>query len=509
MPDAKDDALEALERANRERNFYRSLLALGTETAFEPFLEEALALIVELTGARQAFLELRDAQDEAEGSWQMAHGCTDAEVDEIRSSISRGIIAEALASGEAVVTQSALLDERFRDRSSVKISRIEAVLCVPVGGSADAGVVYLQDRQCGGGFSAEDRHFAEAFARNLAPLADRLLARRSLEESRDHTRRLREKHSLPGIVGRSRALASALEQAMLAAPLDVTVLLSGDSGTGKSKLARAVHTNSSRADGPFIEINCAALPATLLESELFGARAGGHSEAKVDRAGRVAAAENGTLFLDEVGEMPLESQPKLLQLLQSHEYYPIGAGSPECANVRVIAASNIDLESAVREGRFREDLFFRLQVLPVRLPSLAERREDLPFLAGALIDEVVRRNRMTPLELSPGALRAVDAAEWPGNVRQLEHAIEAAAIRAAGEGVSHIEARHVFCDVGGKIESEEFAPSFQEETRRFQRELLRQTLESEDWNVAATARRLDLARSHVYNLIGAFGLKRG
>jgi len=495
----------AVERVRTERDLFRRLLELGRTDALEPFLEEALALIVEVTGARQGYLELRDPRSgDPQEAWSLSHGFSGEEVRGIRSGISRGIIAGALAGGETLVTHSAMLDERFRDRESVQLGRIEAVLCAPIGAHGAHGVVYLQGRREPGLFGDADREAAEIFARHLAPFADRLLLR---ERADDATLELRRRHRLTRIVGRSRALAAALEQAMLAAPLDVTVLLTGESGTGKTDVARAIHANSRRAEGPFVEINCASLPSALIESELFGARAGAHSEARRDLAGKVAAAEGGTLLLDEVSELGIESQAKLLQLLQSKHYFPLGAPEAVPADVRILAASNADLEERVREKRFREDLFYRLNVLPVRLPSLRERREDIVDLALALGERASRRNGLAPLPLSPSTLRALASAEWPGNVRQLENAIEAALIRAAGEGAAEIGLRHVFPERGGEPESGR-PPTFQEATRAFQRELLERTLRDTEWNVSEASRRLDLARSHVYELISSFGLKR-
>lgn len=501
--------LDELERICRERDLYLGLLELGASRDIEPFLGEALACIVALTGAQQGYLEIRDESEGGEpGPWWMAHGCSGQEVERIRSSISRGIIAEALTTGETISTHSALLDGRFRERESVRRERIEAVLCAPVGDDEARGVVYLQGREKPGPFSEADRTAAELFAQHLASLASSLLARRRASAATDPTRVLRERHRLDGIVGRSPSLAAALEQAMLAAPLDVNVLITGESGTGKGQLARAIHDNSPRARGPFVELNCAAIPTTLVESELFGACAGAHAEARKDRLGKVAAAEGGTLFLDEIAELPAESQAKLLHVLQSRTYYPLGATKPVQADVRLVAASNTDLEEAVREKRLREDLYYRLQVLPIRLPALRERRDDVPELARALARSACERHRLPLLELSPGALRAVEAAEWPGNVRQLENALEAAVIRAAGQGAVRVEAGHVFPEDPQDPGSEDRAPTFQEATRRFQREMLERTLSETDWNVSEAARRLDLARSHVYNLVRAFGLSR-
>jgi Nif-specific regulatory protein len=499
---------EAL-RLRRERDFYRRLLEIGAASDPEPFLAQALELIVGVTGARQAYLELRgDDEDVVEPAWGAARGCSPDELAEIRQRISRGIIAEAIATGRTVFTPSALLDPRFRDRGSVRLHRMESVLCAPIGAGPPLGVVYLQGSEGDATFTDADRELVELFALHLAPLADRLLIRRRVREREDQTASLRRQLRLDDVIGRSAALAAVLRQAALVAPLDVNVFLTGASGTGKSQLARVIHENGPRASGPFVELNCAALPDALIESELFGAAAGAHSTAGKAIAGKVAAAEGGTLFLDEIGELAVQAQAKLLQLLQSKQYFPLGSAVPLRADIRLIAATNTDLEQAVRERRFREDLFYRLQVLPIRLPSLSERREDVGELALHFIESARKRHGLSHLDLSRGALRAIEAAEWPGNLRQLAHAIEAAAIRAAGEGATQMERRHVFPEAACRQEADDGTPTFQEATRRFQRELLQKTLEETGWNVTEAARRLDLARSHVYNLVKGFGLDR-
>src|SRR5213080_3773407 len=380
---AADDPDE-LARVQRERDLYRRLLDLGRHDEPEPFLREALGLIVEVTGARQGYVELHDDDHTGAPRWSLAHGFTAEQLASVRAALSRGIIAEALATGKTIVTPSALLDERFRERESVRIGHIEAVLCAPIGDDPPRGVLYLQNRAGHGFFSEDDRVCAETFARHLAPLVDRVLARQRERAGTDATVPVRATLRAPAVIGRSAALATALYHVALVAPLDVHVLLTGETGTGKSQLARVIHDNGPRAAHPFVTLNCAALPETLIESELFGALPGAHSTATRRIDGKVTAAEHGTLFLDEIGAMPLTAQSKLLQLLQSKEYYPLGSAKPARADVRVIAATNSDLRQAVAENRFREDLFFRLQVLPIRLPSLAERREDIAALAAHL-----------------------------------------------------------------------------------------------------------------------------
>jgi Nif-specific regulatory protein len=490
-----------------ERDFYRRLLDLGNQEEIEPLLGQALDLIVETTGASTGYLELYDDLGGEPRYWK-GTGCSDEDIDAIRASISRGIIASAISEGRTVETPSALTDPRFENLGSVRRHEIEAVLCAPVGKRPPIGVVYLQTRKRPGLFTIADRERAELFARQLAPLADRLVSRQPGRERIDHTREIRARFHCPELVGRSRSLAQVLQQAALVAPLDVDVLITGPSGTGKSALARAIADNSPRARGPFVALNCAAIPETLIESELFGAERGAHSAATRRVPGKVAAAEGGTLLLDEVADLSAGAQAKLLQLLQVREYHPLGATEPVRADVRIISATNSDLLEGVASKQFREDLYYRLHVLPLALPALAERREDIPELVEHFSAEVCSRHKLAALTVSPRALLACQEASWPGHVRQLAHAIEAAVIRAHGEGARILQEHHVFPDAERAEDSEDAPVNFQEATRRFQRRYLLDALERNDWNVAETARQLELARSHLYNLINDLGLRR-
>lgn len=502
----------------RERDFYRKLLELGTQEDVEPLLADALSLIVALCEAQRGYLEIDDqrtsrppaAGKSALPRFTIAHGFSDADVAAIRATFSEGVMSEAIATRKTVLTASALEDARFRERGSVIRNKIEAVLCAPIGIDPPLGVLYLQGRNARGPFTEEDRTRAEIFARQLAALTDRLLLRKLREGQSDPTERYRSMLRVAGIVGSSAAVAKLLSDVALVAPRDVTVLLVGASGTGKTQTARLIHDNSPRSSGPFLELNCAAMPESLLESELFGALPGAHSAASRRIPGKVAAAQRGTLFLDEVAELPLAAQAKLLQLLQSKQYFPLGGSSPIKADVRVIAASNTDLEAAVAQRKFREDLYFRIHVLPIRLPNLAERRDDIPELLAHFCRRASELQGLPTLRCSPGAVRAAVEAEWPGNIRQLENCVTAAAIRAAGEGSYQLERRHLFPCI-----AEEFTPSdpgkrlsYQEATRRFQEDLLRDVLRENRWNVSMAAEQLDLTRAHVYNLIRAFGLER-
>jgi Nif-specific regulatory protein len=505
VPSVDRDADAASLKA--ERDLYKKLLDLGTNDGLESFLHEALALILQTSTARRGYIELRDeAVPDDRGLWWIATGLSDADVAETRAAISRGVIAEALATGRTIVSASALDDPRFGSLESVKQNRIEAVLCAPIGVDPPFGVLYLQDRTELGSFSEEDRARAELFARHLAPLADRLLLRRRERDAHDPTRPYRASLELDAFAGRSEAIARVLRDIKAAAPRKIAILLTGPSGTGKTHLARVIHANSPRSSGAFVELSCATLPESLVESELFGAMAGAHSTATHRILGKVAAAEGGTLFLDEVDALPLNAQSKLLQLLQSLEYFPLGATKAERADVRIIAATNVDLKAAVERRTFREDLFYRLEIVPIRVPPLAARPDDIHDLVELFARRACDEHGLLPLPISRAAILAAETADWPGNVRQLENSVEAAVIRAAGESAAQIETRHLFPDeVGPDAES---APSFQAATRRFQAQLVLRTLEETGWNVVEAARRLEVTRSHVYNLIRAHGLER-
>ncbi|MFI5210239.1 MAG: sigma-54-dependent transcriptional regulator [Gemmatimonadales bacterium] len=244
--------------------------------------------------------------------------------------------------------------------------------------------------------------------------------------------RRRERGGLDKPVGKSRRFLEVLKLAEQVAPTDSTVLIQGESGTGKEVLARYIHDHSSRADGPFLSINCGALPENLLESELFGHVKGSFTGAVRDKQGLFAAARGGSFFLDEVGEMPPSLQVKLLRVLQEREAIPVGSTEAVTVDVRIIAATNRELEEEIRRGAFRSDLFYRLNVIPVMLPPLRDRRDDIVLLLESFLQRLATERNAEPKALSSDALDAVMVYDWPGNVRELENALEHAVALSAG-----------------------------------------------------------------------------
>ena len=500
---------EDVDKLRQERDLYLALLRLGTAEQLDAFLHDALHQVSELAGATQGYLELRGQRELEEESWHCHFGFSDAELDAVTERISSGIIAEALATGETVMTPAAFLDPRFSTRQSVELGKIGAVLCSPVGMDARLGVLYLHSGADRGSFSETDRDRVELFARHLAPFADRLITRKAQDDALDPTSDIRSQIAADRMVGRSDALAGVLRQIALVAPLDVNVLLTGPTGCGKTLVAQVIHDSGPRAEGPFVELNCATLSADLLESELFGAKKGSHSTATQDTPGKVAAAEGGTLFLDEIAELPPASQAKLLQLLQTKQYFTLGSNKPVTANIRLISATNAALEQAVSEGRFREDLFYRLQVLPIAIPGLNDRRDDIPDLCEGLGARICQTHGFNMLPISAAARAAARMADWPGNIRQLENSLEGAIIRAHAEGAGEVERGHLFPNAINSAGDSQSELGWTDATRNFQRDFLLETLRGADWNITQVARQLGLARSHVYTLISSLEIKRG
>ncbi len=335
------------------------------------------------------------------------------------------------------------------------------------------------------------------------------LAVKGLSESVERLRS--EVESRHEIVGSSFQIRRVLERVERVGPTDARVLITGENGTGKELVARALHRLSRRADGPFVEVNCAAIPSELIESELFGHIKGSFTGAVADRAGKFEQADGGTLFLDEVGDMSLAAQAKVLRALEEGVVNRVGSSKPIRVDVRVVAATNKDLEAEIREGRFREDLYYRLNVVPIHIPPLRERREDIPMLVQHFVDLLERTDRVTPRRFSPGALRRLQELDWPGNVRELRNTVERLLILTTSDPIEAADvdllagARPGDSGFGGEIFRAETFQEFKEEAERA---FILRKLREHGWNVAETARAIAMPRSNLYKKIERYGLVR-
>jgi DNA-binding NtrC family response regulator len=343
----------------------------------------------------------------------------------------------------------------------------------------------------------------------LVVAVDRAMERQNLlEEVRNLRAALDGKYGFENIVGHSKALLRVLEMASRVAQHDSTVLIRGETGTGKELLARAIHHNGGRRSQPFVTINCGAIPKELLESELFGYTRGAFSGAYAAKPGKIELADGGTLFLDEVGELPVEMQVKLLRLLQQGEVDKVGSTATSVVNVRVIAATHRNLQAMIEDGAFREDLYYRLAVVPLELPPLRERREDVPELAQSLFRKLKERHGMPSLRLCPSVISNMARYRWPGNVRELENVIERMVVLAVGDQITD-------ADLPDEIRA---APPVRNSFLEFpddgisleavERELIIGALEKFNGNQTQAARYLDISRRTLIYRIQKHGLGR-
>jgi transcriptional regulator with GAF, ATPase, and Fis domain len=313
--------------------------------------------------------------------------------------------------------------------------------------------------------------------------------------------------SMAGVVGTSPTLVQLFKIVDRVAHTDCTVLVTGESGTGKELVARAVHSNSARAAGPIVTVNCGAIPEALLESELFGHAKGAFTGAVSQRIGRIQSAQGGTLFLDEIGEMPLSLQVKLLRVLQYKEFSPVGDGRVLTADVRIVAATNVDLERAVHEGKFREDLYYRLNVIHVKAPALRERASDVAALVEHFFQAACHRlGRDDLLGISAAASQLLESYDWPGNVRELENTLERAVLLASGTEIVPSDLPDRVCGLrSGQVTPQLALPdsgiNLRNAVESFENKLIQEALERTGWNKKQAAQLLGINRTTLVEML--------
>jgi Nif-specific regulatory protein len=474
---------------------YKLGLAMGSARDLKKLAETVLDALLEETHADTGAVLMLDNSRElslvAYRGKQTYHKVSDFISDSVMRS-PEGVLAHVAS------------DRALKNRQSLEEIGAESVICVPIKiDDRVAGLVHLYSTDPTRALQRDDLEFTLAVVAQLAQVVAELKERESLMQANELLREnLRVETEL---VGQSQAIEAIKQQIARVAPTNATVLVRGESGVGKELVARALHMNSPRRNGPLVCLNCAALTETLLESELFGHERGAFTGATEQKIGKFESAHRGTIFLDEIGEMKPGTQAKLLRVIEGQPFERVGGGKAIQVDVRVVAATNVELEAAVQDGRFRRDLYFRLQVVEMRVPPLRDRKEDILVLANhffqRLAQEVGRRLR----GFSDGALQKLMRYDWPGNVRELRNAIERAVVLGSSDEISDRDIQLSALAAPPSTASGEYRPVTLDEMERAH---IAATLAHTDWNKSQTAAILGIERSTLDRKIQRYNLIR-
>jgi Nif-specific regulatory protein len=401
---------------------------------------------------------------------------------------SSSVVRNVLSSGEPVLTYDAQADERFEASTSIITQKILSIICIPLqSGSRTTGAVYLDSSVSRKAFTEESMKFLAVFG-HLAAIA--LENAQRYTQLQEENRRLQEAvdraQTFTDVIGESPRWKQVLGLVERVLDVDVPVLITGESGTGKELIARTIHDHGTRRGRPFIAVNCSALPEQLLESEMFGYAKGAFTGASSDKKGLVEVAEGGTLFLDEVGDIPPLLQAKLLRLLQGREYRRVGDTNNRTADIRVIAATNRRLDEDIKQGRMREDLYFRLNVIEIRLPALRERKEDIPLLAQYFLRRAAEQYRRPVESIHPEAMHVLLANNWKGNARELQNAIDRAVVLCHGNQLTR---KDFVLDDSTALQEESVPTTLAD----FEKQIIETTLAEMGGNRTRTAERLGVS----------------
>jgi transcriptional regulator with GAF, ATPase, and Fis domain len=469
----------------------------------EDLQRRLLELVFEVIPAERGAILLVTEEDP--NTFSSVFGLDKAPGSERPVQVSRTVIRQVLQERAGMLSNDVLEGKDFRDSESLVASRISSVVAVPVLLFQKLlGAIYLDTCNPTTRF---DRDHLQLLTGIAAIAAVALENARHMEWLVSENRRLQDEIKLEhSMVGESAPMRNVLQFVAKAAPTDATVLICGESGTGKELVARALHTNSRRADKPFVAINCAAIAETLLESELFGHEKGAFTSAFAQKKGKLEVADGGTLFLDEVSELALALQAKLLRVLQEREFERVGGTRPIKVDVRVIAATNKDPNEAIREGRFRRDLFFRLNVVSLTMPPLRERRDDISLLATHFVKKYSRKCKGHDMGVSAEARACLAQYSWPGNVRELENAIERAVVLGSGDVIRPEDLPEDILETA-PAEGAGFT-RYHEAIKQAKKKLILQAVEQSAGNVTEAARRLGVHPNYLHRLVSNLDLRR-
>ncbi|MCB9538003.1 MAG: sigma 54-interacting transcriptional regulator [Myxococcales bacterium] len=418
-----------------ELKAYRRLLAFSTSLAqkqdVDAMLEALMDEVVQLTGADKGFLVLTNDGDGLRV--QTARNLNRESMEATLDHVSDSIISRAMQAREPVIVSDALNDTTFRASASVMQLKLCSVMCVPLVFAGELlGLIYVGNDNVVNLFEQQHLDVLVVFAGQAALLVQHAMQRAALSQDNARLRQALEGEKFGSIVGSCDAMKAVFRKVEKVAATDINVLVLGETGTGKELIAREIHRRSPRAEGPFVAVNCGAIPENLMESELFGHRRGAFTGAVENKVGSFQAANGGTLFLDEIGEMPVHLQVKLLRAIQERVITRVGDTKPTPVDLRLVVATNVDLEEAIKEGRFREDLYYRINVVGIELPPLRDRDDDVVLIARFLLSKYAESFGRPVVGFTNDAIIAMRKHAWPGNIRELENRLKKGVVLADG-----------------------------------------------------------------------------
>jgi Nif-specific regulatory protein len=421
--------------------------------------------------------------------------------------VSEYVSNEVLASREAILAEDVARDRYLRNRESLSDLGATSLICAPiVFDDRVLGLIHLYCTDPHKALDAEDLEFAVAVAKQLAGVIHQM--QRQVSLTKENLLLREQLHVESELIGENPVMKEIEQQIARVAGTNATCLIRGESGSGKELVARAIHYSSPRKDGPFVCLNCAALTETLLESELFGHEKGSFTGATEKKIGKFEAANHGTIFLDEIGEMTVGTQAKLLRILEGHPFERVGGSVPIRVDVRVVSATNQPLEQAIQDSRFRRDLFFRLQVVEIRVPPLRERKSDVPILARHFLRRFINETGRKIRDFTPAALRKMEDYNWPGNVRELRNVVERAVALGTGPLLDVNDIWLSSLEIGGASHTSGEAAYRPVSLEEVEKEHIFKTLTHTDWNKSQAATILNIERSTLDRKIKGYGLKR-
>jgi transcriptional regulator with GAF, ATPase, and Fis domain len=472
--------------------FSRDLMA---EASQERIFKKLLESVVAITGAEKGFLI---ANKDGDRFLAASHNVGRETLDISR--VSDSIVERVMEDRKAIIVSDAMHDTTFANARSVVDLRLSSVMCVPLSYRTELlGVLYLGNDNVRNLFDQQDLAMLEVFASQASMLVHTALLLNELQATNRNLRDQLRQTSQGGMIGSSPPMKEVFKILRKVSPTDLSVLVLGETGTGKELIAKELHRLSARSGKPFVSINCGAIPENLLESELFGYKRGAFTGANTDKIGRFEAADGGTIFLDEIGEMPMNLQVKLLRVLQERVIERVGDVKSRPLDIRVVSATNKDPTEEIAAGRFREDLFYRLNEITVQLPPLRDRGDDIQQIAQFLLNKYAEQYGSKARGYSAGCVNAMRAYYWPGNVRELENRIKKAVImtdrQQLGPDDLGVEPKASRAKLQTLAEAEE----------DFKKSYIRQALDQNAWNKAQTARELDVDPRTIFRYIEKFG----